>query len=479
MTFKPKDKAFDHAVVVNDDLLQRKLIAEMLEQQGLVVRSYGSAAEALGEMSPNTPPHLIVTDLFMPGIDGWRFCRLLRSPEYSAFNKTPLVVVSATFSGMEARSITADLGADAFIPIPYEPKQWEDLVQSLRSGKRYVPPCPVMIVDDEPALAEMLSYVFARHGYQPVVVTTGQEARQLFKTHKANIVILDYHLPDIDGGQLLVEFRQQDPFSIIIMITGDPSPHLATQFMQQGAAAYARKPVDANYLIELCDHAVRERSLLRVEEYLEERTRQLRRSEAQYRGLFNTMVSGFALFEILADAQGKPSDYRFLEVNPAFENMLGLNRDQVVDRTLLTVMPAMEPQWKDTFSQAGQSAKPVHFEGYNRTLNKYLEGVVFNPQAGHVAMTFVDITPRKTIEKERERLILELQEALLNVKTLSGLLPICSGCKKIRDDSGYWNQIESYIQKHSDARFSHSLCPECLSKYMPKGINPKSENGAP
>lgn len=61
----------------------------------------------------------------------------------------------------------------------------------------------------------------------------------------------------------------------------------------------------------------------------------------------------------------------------------------------------------------------------------------------------------------------ELREAMGKVKTLSGMLPICSSCKKIRDDKGYWNQIESYITKHSDADFSHSLCPECVKKLYP------------
>ncbi len=75
-----------------------------------------------------------------------------------------------------------------------------------------------------------------------------------------------------------------------------------------------------------------------------------------------------------------------------------------------------------------------------------------------------DITDRKQAEEAREKLIIELKEALAQVKTLKGLLPICAACKKIRDDKGYWNQIEGYIQKHSDALFSHGLCPECADK---------------
>ena len=74
---------------------------------------------------------------------------------------------------------------------------------------------------------------------------------------------------------------------------------------------------------------------------------------------------------------------------------------------------------------------------------------------------------RKKAEEGRIELIRELQKALLEVTQLSGLLPICMHCKKIRDDRGYWKQIEAYIQEHSDAKFSHSICQECAEKYYP------------
>ncbi|MBN2444395.1 MAG: response regulator [Spirochaetales bacterium] len=74
---------------------------------------------------------------------------------------------------------------------------------------------------------------------------------------------------------------------------------------------------------------------------------------------------------------------------------------------------------------------------------------------------------RKKLEIEREKMILELQDALAKIKTLRGLLPICSFCKKIRDDQGYWRQIEVYMKEHSDANFSHSICPQCAKKYYP------------
>ncbi len=79
----------------------------------------------------------------------------------------------------------------------------------------------------------------------------------------------------------------------------------------------------------------------------------------------------------------------------------------------------------------------------------------------------LDISGRVEVEKEKEALINQLKDTLSQVKQLSGLLPICAACKKIRDDKGYWNQIESYIKKHSEANFSHGLCPECARKLYP------------
>ena len=78
-----------------------------------------------------------------------------------------------------------------------------------------------------------------------------------------------------------------------------------------------------------------------------------------------------------------------------------------------------------------------------------------------------EIQERLRAQIEKDKLIIELEHALGEVKTLTGLLPICASCKRIRDDNGYWNQLESYIRDHSDAEFTHSICPECQEKLYP------------
>jgi len=80
----------------------------------------------------------------------------------------------------------------------------------------------------------------------------------------------------------------------------------------------------------------------------------------------------------------------------------------------------------------------------------------------------LDITKKKQGEMERDQLIRELKKALATAKTLSGLLPICSFCKKVRDDGGYWKQIETYLTEHSELFFTHGLCPDCLMHHYPQ-----------
>ena len=113
------------------------------------------------------------------------------------------------------------------------------------------------------------------------------------------------------------------------------------------------------------------------------------------------------------------------------------------------------------------------FHNKKRNGELYWESASISPirdlagRVTHFVAVKEDITARKQNEAERNQLILDLQDALANVKSLSGLLPICASCKKIRDDKGYWSQVESYIQKHSEARFSHGMCPDCIKKWYP------------
>jgi CheY-like chemotaxis protein len=95
-------------------------------------------------------------------------------------------------------------------------------------------------------------------------------------------------------------------------------------------------------------------------------------------------------------------------------------------------------------------------------------GYIIKPYDGRQLQVAVEMAIFKhRLDRERQQVVADLQKALAEVKKLSGLLPICASCKKIRDDKGYWEQVEAYIKKNSEAEFTHSICPECARKLYP------------
>jgi two-component system, cell cycle sensor histidine kinase and response regulator CckA len=301
------------AVVVNDDLIQLQALAGLLTKEGIEVQTFERAETALKAMSRSHPPDLIVTDLYMPGIDGWRFCRLLRSPDYAPLNRVPILVVSATFAGEEATRIAADLGANVFLASPADSRKFVEQVQMLLRGEHPQKFLRVLIVEDNESQAEVLQVAFEAHGYHVDVARTGREAEAKFQAGAYEVVILDHHLPDTQGDKLLVTFRQQRPDIVYLAMTGDAHPELALAWMNLGAAAFVSKPFSPPYLIELCAKARRERDLLRIEDRLEARTRELRQSEER----FTAFMSHLPAAAFVKDQAG-----RTLFANQYLQNLL-------------------------------------------------------------------------------------------------------------------------------------------------------------
>ncbi|MCK9297058.1 MAG: cache domain-containing protein [Desulfobulbaceae bacterium] len=126
----------------------------------------------------------------------------------------------------------------------------------------------------------------------------------------------------------------------------------------------------------------------------------------------------------------------------------------------------------DTVKRTGKPTikEHAHVNGEGKTTHVEVHGYPIFDQTGEVTQLIeymIDITDRKEVEEEKERLIAQLQKALEDIKTLQGIVPICAFCKQIRDDSGYWNQLEKYVSEHSHAEFSHAICPKCMAERYP------------
>ena len=167
-------------------------------------------------------------------------------------------------------------------------------------------------------------------------------------------------------------------------------------------------------------------------------------------------------------------DYTFIRVNRSLSDFLSVQPQELIGRSCYEVMHGRTSPWPECpHRRAIVEDRVVTKEicDPHAGLPLMVTCSPFHDERGqivgsvHVAR---DISAQKRADEAREKLIAELQGALSQVRLLSGMLPICASCKKIRDDRGYWQQIEEYIRDHSEAEFSHGICPGCVEKLYPE-----------
>jgi len=263
-------------VIVNDDPLQAEWLATVLESIPLITHTYTGVRDALEDMQHRPVPALIVTDIYMPGIDGWQFSRLLRSAEYPRYNQVPLLVSSATFAGVDPRQLTQDINADAFFPLPSTPNILLETVRKLLGCENLDSATHLLMVDDDPTTGRMVDALLVNSGYLVHHAQTAAAAIRIFHTQPIEVAILDYHLPDGLGDELLVQFTRKTRNLVVIMLTADPRPELALEWLELGASAYLRKPVDAAVILSLLERVRHERGLLQIEDHLEDKAYHVR-----------------------------------------------------------------------------------------------------------------------------------------------------------------------------------------------------------
>ncbi len=263
--------------------------------------------------------------------------------------------------------------------------------------------------------------------------------------------------------------------------TGALRGHLQTAVREAAEGTLARMEVDARgfgnrtVTLDLSFKPVTDRSgrvaLLSVEARDITERKQAERELAERTAFLNALIANSPLAIVTIDPEE-----RVWDCNPAFENLFGYRLEEMKGKTIDDfVAPGDVAAEALQLTRQAVRGETSHAVAHRRrkdgsVINVEIHGVplvISGKLVGGYAL-YQDITERRRAEEERENLLRELQEALANIKTLSGLLPICASCKKIRDDGGYWSQIESYISAHSQAQFSHGICPECAKQLYPE-----------
>lgn len=188
-------------------------------------------------------------------------------------------------------------------------------------------------------------------------------------------------------------------------------------------------------------------------------------SEARFRLLFENSMDGILLTS---------PDGRIFDANPSACAIWGRTREQIIASKRADLVVVSDPnvarlvEERKRLGRTHGELTARHSDGHLFPIE--LSSVVFTDSEGNefTCMMIRDISGRRQAEIERNELIADLQAALSKVKLLSGLLSICAGCKKIHNEQGHWESLETYIRNRSAADFSHGLCPECLQRLYPE-----------
>jgi PAS domain S-box-containing protein len=316
----------------------------------------------------------------------------------------------------------------------------------------------VLVVEDSENDAELLLDEIREAGYEPMSerVQTAQELTAALARHSWDAILCDYVMPQFSAPDALQIVRAKHPEVPFIVVSGVFGEEAAVKMMKAGASDYLVK----TSLSRLIPAIERE-----IENAHTHRARAQAEASARYLA---------AIVESSDDAiYGVKLDGTVVSWNRAAERTYGFRAGEIIGRNVSILYP---DERLDELIDSMERIKRGDHVGRTETARVRKGGrmvplsVTISPMKngdGRITGASViarDITNRKREEHERIKLIQELTEALGRARTLAGLLPICPNCKRIRDDQGYWQQVEAYISEHSDAVFTHGICPECSTE---------------
>jgi PAS domain S-box-containing protein len=277
------------------------------------------------------------------------------------------------------------------------------------------------------------------------------------KTRQWDAVIADYVLPQFSGPEALHLLRGQGMDLPFIMVSGIYGEEEAVAMMKAGANDYVMK----GNLARLVPALQRELEAAAV-----------RRRNKRAEGAMQFLA---ALVESSSDAiYGKNLEGRIVSWNPAAERLFGYSTEEISGRSTSVLFPKhrrREMLEILTRVKRGEMVGELETERLHKNGKTIPVTVTISPirdGAGEIigaSSIARDLSRQKRAETERQKLVQELRASAEKVRILTGLLPMCATCKRVRNDKGYWEQVEAFITQHSEITFTHSVCPDCAKDY--------------
>ena len=252
----------------------------------------------------------------------------------------------------------------------------------------------VLLAEDNPDLRDYI-YRLLDERYDVEAVGDGAAALEAAAKNPPKLVLSDVMMPVLDGFGLLRGLRG-DPATRdipIILLSARAGEEAVLEGVEIGADDYLTKPFSARELM------ARVAAHLDMDRMRKESAEKIRQSEEKYRNLFNTLLEGFCIIEMIFDDGGKPVDYRFLEINPAFEEQTGLRAAQ--GKLMRELVPGQDAQWFEIYGKIALTGEPAQFENEAKAMNRWFKVSAFRIggiQSRKVAVLFNDITSNKQAE---------------------------------------------------------------------------------
>jgi PAS domain S-box-containing protein len=320
----------------------------------------------------------------------------------------------------------------------------------------------VLMVEDSEFDAVLLLRHLQSNGYQTrhLRVASQAEMEKALASQEWDLVLCDYQLPSFGVLPALEILKRKGLDLPFIIVSGAIGEELAVDLMRAGAHDFIVK----GRLSRLTPAIERERR------------------DAQGRRERTLALEKLSYLAAIVDSTeeaviGQNMDGVITTWNAGAARLYGYTADEAVGRPFSLIVPpslhnqALDQLQKLRRAEGLEPMESVRIRKDGSAVNVCVTMSAIRDTEGRIlgaSSIAYDITERKRIEAERLELIDHLNQTLSKVKTLSGLLPICASCKKIRDDRGYWQQMETFVREHSGAEFSHSICPDCMKTLYPE-----------
>ena len=308
----------------------------------------------------------------------------------------------------------------------------------------------ILFVEDLPTDVEIARRALSRENinFTSLVVETAGEFAKALKEFQPDLIISDYSMPRFDGMQALNITRSQPHYLPFIMLTGSMNEETAVKCMKAGADDYVLKEKIRRLPFAVQDVLAK----IKAETEKQKAQQQKKESEAQFKAMFQNMASASCLDKIVYK-NGKAVDYIILDVNPAYERITGLKREEVIGRKASDLYGTKEVFFLKTFVEVAETGKPTEFEAYFPPLDKFLHVTAGCPQKGFFSTVFSDITDRKLNQAKIENLnsllrsIRDVNQLIVQEKDF--LLLLQKSCEIIKETRDYLNIEISLLDEAS------------------------------